>query len=231
MLSPCLPHLRIVKIPFVRAYRCDDSPPPSLFLSRMRDSIPWSFLDFCRKTRKKTSKRDAFANSVSTIFPLLFKKYACIKNVFFFFFKNIHCSLQRRTFVNDLRDSICALHRRYKRAYLPDLNGEHVESSERASSIFRCIVDKSDWSYFASIELFEIRFGRFVQSLCIGASMCDIGYTAQDTAYFPAYRSCISSIKKFISFRSISTSNIDVEFSFPRSLLIRYFFRPIILFN
>lgn len=101
---------------------------------------------------------------------------------------------------------------------MPDLNGEHVESSERASSIFRCIVDKSDWSYFASIELFEIRFGRFVQSLCIGASMCDIGYTAQDTAYFPAYRSCISSIKKFISFRSISTSNIDVEFSFPRSL-------------
>lgn len=128
---------------------------------------------------------DTLQTAFRSFFPLYLKKYACIseKNVFnislFFFFpritKNIHRSLQRRTFVNETYVILLVPYTdNIWRVYAWSESGVHVESSECAS-IFRCIVAKSDWTNFASIELFEIRF---VQSLCIGASMCNIGYSA-----------------------------------------------------
>lgn len=169
---------------------------------------------------------DTLQTAFRSFFPLYLKKYACIseKNVFnislFFFFpritKNIHRSLQRRTFVNETyvillvpyTDNIWRVYAWSESVYTSKAVNVHQFSGASSLNQIGLILRRSSFSKFDSF------------SLCASVHRCVILDTRRKIPRIFLHIDPIS-IKNFISFRTISTSNIDIE-SF--NLLIRYSF-------
>lgn len=158
---------------------------------------------------------DTLQTAFRSFFPLYLKKYACIseKNVFnisLFFFpritKNIHRSLQRRTFVNETyvillvpyTDNIWRVYAWSESVYTSKAVNVHQFSGASSLNQIGLILRRSSFSKFDSF------------SLCASVHRCVILDTRRKIPRIFLHVDPIS-IKNFISFRTISTSNIDIE--------------------
>lgn len=132
--------------------------------------------------------------------------------IFLFFFfpritKNIHRSLQRRTFVNETyvsilivpyTDNIWRVYAWSESVYTSKAVNVHQFSGASSLNQIGLILRRSSFSKFDSF------------SLCASVHRCVILDTRRKIPRIFLHIDPIS-IKNFISFRTISTSNIDIE--------------------